>query len=346
MTAVAVSLLGGFEVRVDGAVQNLAGPKDRALVAVLCLPPGAVHAREELAALLWSDHGDAQARDSLKHATARLRVGLGGSGSGALVIDRQSIRIDSAGLWIDAVEVERLLADGAPEAVQAALTLYRGDLLEGIAVRAPAFEDWLAAERRRLRGRLEIALGSLMNHRFTGGDHDGAAAVAERLIALDPFGEEAWRTLMRVHAHRGDPARALQLHEALRTRLHRELGVRPGRETAQLAATIREGDDPSRPPGARARRALTLPDRPSIAVLPFQNLGGDPAQDYFADGVVEEIITALSRLRWLFVIARNSSFTYKGRAVDVKQVGRDLGVRYVLEGSVRSRPAGSASPAT
>ena len=82
--------------------------------------------------------------------------------------------------------------------------------------------------------------------------------------------------------------------------------------------------------------APPLPDRPSIAVLPFQNLGGDPEQEYFADGVVEEIITALSRMRWLFVIARNSSFTYKGRAVDVKQVGRELGVRYVLEGSVRA----------
>ena len=81
--------------------------------------------------------------------------------------------------------------------------------------------------------------------------------------------------------------------------------------------------------------ALTLPDKPSIAVLPFQNMSGDPEQEYFADGMVEEIITALSRIRWLFVIARNSSFTYKGQSIDVKQVGRELGVRYVLEGSVR-----------
>jgi TolB-like protein/class 3 adenylate cyclase len=85
----------------------------------------------------------------------------------------------------------------------------------------------------------------------------------------------------------------------------------------------------------RERGALPLPDKPSIAVLPFQNMSGDPEQDYFADGMVEDIITALSRFKALFVIARNSSFTYKGRAVDVKQVGRELGVRYVLEGSVR-----------
>jgi len=86
---------------------------------------------------------------------------------------------------------------------------------------------------------------------------------------------------------------------------------------------------------ASAQPALPLPDKPSIAVLPFQNMSGDPEQEYFVDGMVEEIITALSRIRWLFVIARNSSFTYKGQAVDVKQIGRELGVRYVLEGSVR-----------
>ncbi|CAN5402698.1 adenylate/guanylate cyclase domain-containing protein [soil metagenome] len=87
--------------------------------------------------------------------------------------------------------------------------------------------------------------------------------------------------------------------------------------------------------GAMTRPALALPNRPSIAVLAFANMSGDPEQEYFADGMVEEIITALSRMKWLFVIARNSSFTYKGRSVDVKQVGRELGVRYVLEGSVR-----------
>ena len=88
-------------------------------------------------------------------------------------------------------------------------------------------------------------------------------------------------------------------------------------------------------PPVESTQALALPDKPSIAVLPFQNMSGDPEQEYFADGMVEEITTALSRFKWLFVIARNSSFTFKGKAVDVKEVGRRLGVRYVLEGSVR-----------
>jgi TolB-like protein/class 3 adenylate cyclase len=94
-------------------------------------------------------------------------------------------------------------------------------------------------------------------------------------------------------------------------------------------------DWPAAPSVEVANAPLALPEKPSIAVLPFQNLSGDPEQEYFADGMVEDIITALSRFKSLFVIARNSSFTYKGKAVDIKQVGRDLGVRYVLEGSVR-----------
>ena len=88
-------------------------------------------------------------------------------------------------------------------------------------------------------------------------------------------------------------------------------------------------------PPTETVQPLALPDKPSIAVLPFENMSGDPEQEYFADGMVEEIITALSRFKWLFVIARNSSFTFKGKAVDIKEVGRKLGVRYVLEGSVR-----------
>jgi TolB-like protein len=100
---------------------------------------------------------------------------------------------------------------------------------------------------------------------------------------------------------------------------------------AQAATGAEVADNSVEPP----KPALTLPNKPSIAVLPFANLSSDPEQEYFADGVVEDITMALSRFRWLFVIARNSSFTYKGRAVDVKQVGRELGVRYVLEGSVR-----------
>jgi adenylate cyclase len=118
----------------------------------------------------------------------------------------------------------------------------------------------------------------------------------------------------------------------VRTPLAHPDATAPG---SPLSRNAGEGAERQRREAGEGSRALPLPDKPSIAVLPFANMSGDPEQEYFADGMVEEIITALSRIRWLFVIARNSTFTYKGQAVDVKQVGRELGVRYVLEGSVR-----------
>src|SRR5438874_12560127 len=112
------------------------------------------------------------------------------------------------------------------------------------------------------------------------------------------------------------------------------------RKGLRFIGTVREASRPADPVAVDNRpsppkSALVLPDKPSIAVLPFQNLSGDPEQEYFADGMVEDIIAALSRFKSLFVIARNSSFTYKGKAVDIRTVGRELGVHYVLEGSVR-----------
>src|ERR1700720_3423882 len=135
------------------------------------------------------------------------------------------------------------------------------------------------------------------------------------------------------------------VHAQVRDRLpfvFEDLGEQQVKNIARPVRVYRVGPRPSRPPAGETPAvqpgtppALPLPDKPSIAVLPFANMSGDPEQEYFADGMVEEIITALSRIRWLFVIARNSSFTYKGQAIDVKQIGRELGVRYVLEGSVR-----------
>jgi len=130
------------------------------------------------------------------------------------------------------------------------------------------------------------------------------------------------------------------VHDHVRDRLpfvFEDLGEQQVKNIARPVRVyrVRDANSAGKSPAPPPPPVLPLPDKPSIAVLPFQNMSGDPEQEYFADGMVEEITTALSHIRWLFVIARNSSFTYKGQAVDVKQVGRELGVRYVLEGSVR-----------
>ena len=197
---------------------------------------------------------------------------------------------------------------------------------------ALAFGDYrLDIKRRELRHGTELIdlepkvfdlLTFLVHHR-------------DRVISKDDLLREVWggrivsesAMTTRINAVRravGDDGTAQRLVRTFTRKGIRFVGeVTEISDTASPAAT----DLPSRIP--------TAADKPSIAVLPFQNMSGDPEQEYFVDGMVEEIITALSRIRWLFVIARNSSFTYKGQAVDVKQVGRELGVRYVLEGSVR-----------
>jgi len=167
MESWSLTLLGGFELRLaDGAVADLPGQKDRALLAVLAMAAGDGHSRERLAGLLWSEHGERQARDSLKQALVRLRRCLGG----VLRTDRQSIAFDRATVDIDVLAFERLVREGTLASLAEATALYRGDLLEGVTIRDPAFEDWLSVERQRLSQLFERALAGLMSQARTGGD--------------------------------------------------------------------------------------------------------------------------------------------------------------------------------
>src|SRR6202030_1254647 len=177
---------------------------------------------------------------------------------------------------------------------------------------------------RRIEFRIGINLGDIMND---GKDIYGDGVnVAARLEALAPAGGICVSRVVR---------------DQVRDKLNFAFDDRGEQQVKNIARPAGgfdvkiAGETMTLTSHSGAAASLPLPDKPSIAVLPFQNMSGDPEQEYFADGMVEEIITALSRIRWLFVIARSSSFTYKGRTVDIKQVGRELGVRYVLEGSVR-----------
>src|SRR5262249_4334474 len=171
---------------------------------------------------------------------------------------------------------------------------------------------------KRITFRVGVNLGDII---IDGDDiHGDGVNIAARLEAIAEPGTVCVSASAWEHARGKVPFGADDLSEHQLKNIERPVRVFRIASGASATAT---------------RKPLPLPDKPSIAVLPFQNLSGDPEQEYFADGMVEDVIPALSRYRWLFVIARNSSFTYKGRAVDVKQVARELGVRYVLEGSVR-----------
>ncbi len=207
-----------------------------------------------------------------------------------------------------------------------------------------AFGDWvLDSDRRELsRGSEPIAVGPQV--------FDLLVYLVEnrdRVVSKDELFDIVWRgrtvSESTLTSHINAARRALsdsgeeqRLIRTISRKGFRFVGeVKEAQSRGAAKPTRAETEPNSSKADAAPVGALALPDQPSLAVLPFLNLSGDPEQDYFADGVVEDIIGALSRMRWLFVIARNSSFTYKGRAVDVKQVGRELGVRYVLEGSVR-----------
>lgn len=332
MRRLRIELLGGYTVLDDRSGEvALPGRKAQALLAYLALSAGQWHGRDRLAGLLWSDRQEAQSRNSLRQALASIRH-LGERLSIELIeTSGDRVQLPDGVAETDAAAFQRLSAANPI----AAASLYAGDLLDGFTAPDAAFQDWLAGERAALReiacGTFERAVAQAENN----GDWRQAVELAKRLVGLDPYREASHRRLMELHAAAGDRAEAIRQYQACERLLRDELDVAPAKATRDLLEQIRGGG------GATSRNKAVpalhppLPDRPSIAVLPFDNLSGEAEHEVFGYGMAEDIIAGLSKFRWLFVIARNSSFTYKDRPVDLRQVGRELRVRYVLEGSIR-----------
>jgi len=327
---VQLRLLGGFDLHsAEGRATIPAGRKVRALLACLALSPGQAWPREKLMALLWSDRGDGQARASLRQALAEMRRAF--VEPSPVRAERDAIGLDPTLLAVDALEFERLAKAGK---LDEAAALYRGPLLDGHGVQDDAFEDWIRVERARLH---DLAL-DVLQRLAASQSGDAAIKTAQRLLQLDPAREETHRLLMRLYASGGQRTQALRQYQHCRDALQRELQAKPDAETDHLYRQIQDETAPiSVPePTVSPPSQAQLPEgKPSIAVLPFENLSGDPEHRYFSDGITADIIIELSRFRSLFVIARNSSFQYRDQAIDIKRVGRELGVQYVVEGSVR-----------
>jgi TolB-like protein len=237
---------------------------------------------------------------------------------------------------------EQLAASDEIDDLQRAADLYAGDLLDGLDVRDATFDEWLMVERQRLRAVATTVLRKLLAQQIG----PTASVLARRLLALDPFQEEGHRTLMRLYAQDGEIGAALKQYERCREVLKTELDATPSAETTALYHSIREQSGGPDLPRHEPCPALSANDekpthfegeasKPAIAVLPFRNLSDDPDQQYFSDGITEDIITELSRFRSLSVIASKSSFQYRGMANELRRVEQELGVRYIVEGSVR-----------
>lgn len=331
-----IRLLGPMAITNDGRPVAIASKRARALIGYLALREGAEIGRSVITGLLWGERSDSQARASLRQTLSELRGALKASVHHSIIATKDTVSWVPGSAWIDTKVVETSADSNNENELREAAELVGGELMEGLAVSEVGFEQWLVGERERFR----LLVGRIYARLMEGAEHRGrmedALTFGLKLLSLDALQEHVHRALMRLYAAQGRYDAALSQYERCRRELSIQLGVPPAAETEDLARSIRASRR-DRPAMAKDTEgaALPLPDKPSIAVLPFQNMSGDSEQEYFADGIVEKIITALSRIRWLFVIARNSSFTYKGRAVDVKQIGREQGVRYVLEGSVR-----------
>jgi TolB-like protein/Tfp pilus assembly protein PilF len=341
MAGLRIALFGGLEIAGgDAAARASLTRKARALIAYLALRGARGESREKLAELLWGNSAEEQARANLRQALSTIRKALNGNGTAYLVADSGQISLAGRDIDLDVAKFERLAAKATPDALKRAAALYKGDLLDGFSLKEDSFEAWARSERERLRHLACDALTKLIAHCDEVGDTERCVETAARLLRLDPLREAAHRILMRAYAAQGRHASALKQFETCRDILKRELGVEPEPKTVALYRDIRRqrtGTPSDAIETAPQPEAVgpPLPDGPSVAVLPFENKVDDPDQDYFADGLTENIITGLTRFRSLFVIGLSSSFAVRDRTSDVSQAANQLGVAHVVEGTVR-----------
>lgn len=312
----------------DGRQLALPTRKDRLLLSYLALSAGRPQSRERLAGLLWADRGQTQARDSLKQAIASIRQAFRQIGLDPLRADRESVMFDLVGIEVDAADFATLATEGRVCA-KAAL-LYRGDLLDAIEGATSEFEEWLRPERERL---IDLAVRMLEHLSLASAPNefaDEALQLGRCLLARDRLREPVYRALMRLHASRNERTEALKLYASCREALQQDLGVFPDAKTEELYRDIltdRLALSSSAPESGRAR------DRPSIAVLPLSDLSNDPQLAHLSYGITEDIITGLGRFRLLFVIDRQSSSAISKQYSDLAEIGRRLGVCYLVQGS-------------
>lgn len=335
-----LSLLGRFVLTGPHGAINLPNKKLAGLLAFLaCMAPDA-QPREKLSTLLWGSHLDAQAKQNLRQALFKLRQILG---QDVLRSDAEFVSLNAAVIACDVNQFEQLVREGSPDALSAAADLYRGRLADDVSVGEEVWSEWLAGERERLS---ELALGAMVTlgeHELSDGRADQALRTGHRANALNNMREDSHRLIMRALAATGRNAEALKYYRDIVALLKRELSAEPDLATKALAAELRRthAEDVAPVAGEFAAEAspplaLAMPgEKPSLVVLPFRNMSGDPEQNYFADGVTEDIITALSRFRELVVIARGSSFALRDKGMTSQQIAQQFGVEYVLSGHIR-----------
>jgi DNA-binding SARP family transcriptional activator len=239
MAKVNLALLGGFRLQMDpGEPVPLSTKKAGALLAYLALHAGQAQARPKLAALLWGDHGEVQARDSLRQALTLVRKALSHVDPRALIAHEDTISFAPTALTTDASLFAELVAQPGAGSLEQAITLYGGEFLDGFQVRAPEFESWVTAERERFREMALEAMTRLLDHHLSNGAIEGGIRIAARLLAADPLQERVHRTLMELYCRQGRYGAALRQYRSCADLLAKELGIEPDAPTKELRRDI------------------------------------------------------------------------------------------------------------
>jgi DNA-binding SARP family transcriptional activator len=282
MAPLRLNLLGSFAAEAgaeQAAILGKAPKKVRALLAYLALNPGVAHPRQKLAALLWEESGESQARQSLRQALADLRQALSRDHDG-LICSNETVTLRTGSIDVDVFELERACASGGAEALDRAVALYRGDLLEGLDTRAPAFDDWLALERSRLREQALNAMTRLLEDLCATGAIESGLRVALRVLTLDPLRESAHRALMQLYAKQARYGSALKQYQTCRRVLKRELGVEPEPATRALHAELMQARARMEPHGEES----ASPSTPDAAPAGLTAAGSNSERQAAASG--------------------------------------------------------------
>lgn len=323
-------LLGGFDFASDVATGPLLSRKARAMMAYLALQSGHAQSREKLASLLWGCNSESQARTNLRQALSAVRKATHASGGGRFLTEGDTISLNLDDLDFDVARFEALAAGSAPEQLEQALNVYRGDLLEGFGLKEEPFEDWLRLERERLRAIVVAVLEKLVVHHSAAGDLASSVRAATRLLALEPLREDIHRALMRAYVAQGRVNLALKQYERCRDALQRQLDVRPEPETRKLYDDLRARRMTSdaalpQPRGSTSPQTRSLADerpdfsdqsvRPSTHYvksaginIAYQVTGDGPIDLIYVPGWVSNLDLAWSSPRLAHVLRRLGSF--------------------------------------
>jgi DNA-binding SARP family transcriptional activator len=274
MARLTLSLLGGFQAWFDPGPPLLLPPKAQALLAYLAMRPGQTHPRDKLAAILWGGTDDEHARSNLRHTLFDIRQAVRGMSPDPFVTEGKTVALRPDALDVDVLSLERLVAEGTPAALEQAAALYHGDLLEGLSVDEPPYEEWLVSERERVRELALEALARLFAQQSKSEPTERAIRTAIRLLSLDPLQEAVHRALMRLYARQGRRGAALRQYQACVAALQRELGAEPETETRRLYEEIlRRGSAPrgaetvlpaATPPDVREASVASLAETPMV----------------------------------------------------------------------------------